>query len=119
MAVKEWVTKTVKFNFENLEVWTKAIAFCDKVLDLVQNIETVRNHYRLFEQIESACASVAMNIAEGKGRYSKKNLFIFFISPEALYLKPLRFWSYSRIGNGSRKERSKLSKKMLLKSARC
>lgn len=48
------------------------------ILDLVENIETDRKHYRLFEQIESACTSVAMNIAEGKGRYSKKE-FVHFL----------------------------------------
>jgi len=31
-----------------------------------------RQHYRLIEQIEASSTSVAMNIAEGKGRFSRK-----------------------------------------------
>jgi len=50
------------FSFEDLEVWQKAVEFADNVI----------KHYRLIEQLESAVTSVAMNIAEGKGRFSKK-----------------------------------------------
>lgn len=67
-----------QFNFEKLEVWQKAVAFADEVIALLDKIETSRNHYRLFEQMESACTSISMNIAEGKGRYSKKE-FIHFL----------------------------------------
>ena len=61
-----------QFNFEKLEVWQKAVDFADEVIALLDKIETTRNHYRLFEQMESASTSISMNIAEGKGRYSKK-----------------------------------------------
>ena len=62
----------MKFGYENLEVWNKAVDFAVKVIDIVENISTGRKHYRLLEQIESSSTSVAMNIAEGKGRFSKK-----------------------------------------------
>ena len=71
---------TEHFNFEKLEVWKKAIQYADKILELVANIETDRKHYRLFEQIESAATSVSLNIAEGKGRYSKKEFVHFYIA---------------------------------------
>ena len=77
---------TEHFNFEKLDVWTKAVEFADKILDLVENIETERKHYRLFEQIESAATSVSMNIAEGKGRFSKKEFVHFlYISRGSLF----------------------------------
>ena len=45
-----------------------------------------RKHYRLLEQIESCSTSVAMNIAEGKGRYSKKEYMQYlYISRGSLY----------------------------------
>jgi four helix bundle protein len=80
------VKLTERFNFEKLDVWTKAVEFADKILDLVENIETDRKHYRLFEQIESAATSVSMNIAEGKGRFSKKEFVHYlYISRGSLF----------------------------------
>ncbi len=58
--------------YKNLVVWQKSIQFACKIIGLIDAIESNRKHYRLIEQLESACASVATNIAEGKGRYSKK-----------------------------------------------
>ena len=68
---------TTRFSFEDLTVWEKSIEFCEKVIDLTENIQTDRKHYRLIEQLESASASVSQNIAEGKGRYSKKEFVNF------------------------------------------
>ena len=65
------------FNFEDLEVWKKSVAFAKAVIDLTSSIETDRKHYRLIEQLESASTSIALNIAEGKGRYSKKEFIQF------------------------------------------
>ena len=74
------------FGFEELEVWRKAIDFADYVIHLTENIETNRRHFRLVEQLEAASASIAMNIAEGKGRYSKKEFIQFlYISRGSLY----------------------------------
>ena len=75
-----------KFQFENLEVWQKAVNFADDILTLLEEFETTRKHYRLFEQMESACTSISMNIAEGKGRYSKKEFIHFlYISRGSLF----------------------------------
>ena len=63
--------------FEDLEVWQKAIDFVDKVIDLAEGIKTDRKHYRLIEQLEAASTSVALNIAEGKGRQYKKEFIQF------------------------------------------
>ena len=61
-----------KMIFEHLVVWQKAIDLADIVIDICENINTERKHFRLIEQLESSATSVASNIAEGKGRYSKK-----------------------------------------------
>ena len=62
----------IKFSFEDLEVWQKAVDFAVSVIDIVEIMNTNRNHYRLIEQLESAVTSISANIAEGKGRNSKK-----------------------------------------------
>jgi len=70
----------VRFGFEDLEVWQKAVKFTKMVIDITENISTERRHFRLLEQAESASTSIALNIAEGKGRYSKKEYvqFLYF-----------------------------------------
>ncbi len=76
----------MKFGYEDLDVWNKAVEFAVEVIDLVENVTTDRKHYRLLEQIESSSASVSMNIAEGKGRYSKKEFVQYlYISRGSLY----------------------------------
>jgi four helix bundle protein len=76
----------MKFAYEKLEVWNKAIEFTVKVIDTVGDINTNRKHFRLLEQIEASSASVPMNIAEGKGRYSKKEFIQYlYISRGSLY----------------------------------
>ena len=76
----------MKFAHEDLEVWNKAVDFAVAVIDTVEESTTDRRHYRLLEQIEASCTSVAMNIAEGKGRFSKKEFVQFlYISRGSLY----------------------------------
>ncbi len=76
----------MKFAYENLEVWNKAIDFAVKVINTVENISTDRKHYRLLEQIEASSTSIAMNIAEGKGRYSRKEFKQYlYIARGSLY----------------------------------
>ena len=76
----------MKFGYEDLEVWNKAVEFAVNVIGVVENISTDRRHYRLLEQIEASSASVATNIAEGKGRFSKKEFVQYlYISRGSLY----------------------------------
>ena len=65
------------FSFENLDVWQKAVEFANEVISVVDKLNTDRKHFRLIEQLESAVTSIAMNIAEGKGRFSKKEFMQF------------------------------------------
>jgi len=67
-----------RFSFEELEVWQKAVEFTRIVLEVSESIGARNKHYRLIEQLESASSSIALNIAEGKGRYSKKE-FIHYL----------------------------------------
>jgi len=51
----------IRFAYEDLEVWNRAVDFAVKVIDLVETIDTGRKHYRLLEQIEAASTNIAMN----------------------------------------------------------
>ncbi len=74
------------FDFKELNVWQKAMEFADQVIHLTENLNTNRNHYRLIEQLESSSTSVAQNIAEGKGRFSKKEYIHFlYIARGSIY----------------------------------
>ncbi|WBL41249.1 four helix bundle protein [Algoriphagus halophytocola] len=74
------------FGFKELKVWQKSIEFADVVLDLVENLNSSLKHYRLVEQIEACSVSISANIAEGKGRESKKEYIRFlYIARGSLY----------------------------------
>ena len=65
------------FTFQDLKVWHKSIKFAEKVIKAIDELDMPRKHFRLIEQLESASTSVAMNIAEGKGRRSSKEFIQF------------------------------------------
>ena len=67
------------FNFKDLHVWQRAIEFAKTVIDTVENNSSERKHFRLLEPVESSAISVALNIAEGKGRHAKKRVCAFSI----------------------------------------
>jgi four helix bundle protein len=64
--------------YKELQVWQKGMEFANQVIQMIDVLDTPRKQYRLLEQLESAVTSVPMNIAEGKGRESKKE-FIHFL----------------------------------------
>ena len=65
------------FSFQELKVWQKSVLFAEQVIRSIDEIEAPRRHFRLIEQLESACTSVSMNIAEGKGRQTTKEFIQF------------------------------------------
>ena len=75
-----------KSAYKDLLVWQKSLEFANAVIDLTEKLDTDRKHYRLGEQLEAAATSVPMNIAEGKGRFSRKEFKHFlFIARGSLY----------------------------------
>ena len=72
--------------YKDLRVWQQSIQFANQVIDITENMNTPQKHYRLVEQLEAAAASVPMNIAEGKGRHTPKDLIRFlYIARGSLY----------------------------------
>ena len=83
MADGSWLiadrrNRMARFSFEDLEVWKRAVLFAEMVILSSEQWKTAGKHFRLLEQVESTSASVAMNIAEGKGRFSKKE-FVYYL----------------------------------------
>jgi four helix bundle protein len=76
----------VKFGYEDLKVWQKAVDFAVEIIHVTEGFDLPRKHYRLIEQLEASSTSVASNIAEGKGRKSKKEYVQFlYIARGSLY----------------------------------
>lgn len=74
------------FGFKDLDVWRKAVKFAEAVISVTEKLDTDRKHFRLVENLEAAVVSIAANIAEGKGRYSKKEFVQFlYIARGSLY----------------------------------
>ena len=61
----------------DLEVWKRSVEWSCCIIKWISTLNLDRKHFRLIEQIESSSTSVPMNIAEGKGRNSKKEFIQF------------------------------------------
>ena len=89
----------MKFAYEDLDVWSKAVDFSVRVINLVDSLDTSRKHFRLLEQIEASSTSVSTNIAEGKGRFSKKEFVHYcYIARGSLYETMTFLEIFKRVG---------------------
>ncbi len=64
------------FAFEKLIVYQKAITFADEVCTLTRDLP--RGFFFLSNQLNIAALSIAANIAEGNGRFTKPDRRNFF-----------------------------------------
>jgi four helix bundle protein len=82
----EQLANNTRFSFEDLIVWQKSVDYAYKLLQLTEKIETDRKHYRSIENCEASAVSIPSNIAEGCGRFSKKeNVQFLYIARGSLY----------------------------------
>lgn len=65
------------FMFENLAVYQKALDFSEQILTLTESFP--RGYYFLTDQLNRTSLSVATNLAEGNGRFTKSDRRNFFI----------------------------------------
>ena len=71
------------FSFEKLEIYKRSLDFAVSVRSLCRGIRT---DYEILDQFKRAALSVSLNIAEGAGRYHKKDKQNFYyIAPGSLY----------------------------------
>ncbi len=64
------------FLFENLQVYQKAVDFADQIATLTESFP--RGYYFLVDQLNRAALSIATNLAEGNGRFTKPDRKHFF-----------------------------------------
>ena len=64
------------FMFENLQVYQKAVDLADQVSSLTEGFP--RGYYFLVDQLNRAALSIATNLAEGNGRFTKADRRNFF-----------------------------------------
>jgi len=64
------------FMFEKLEVYQKAVDFADRIAALTEGFP--RGYGFLADQLNRATLSIATNIAEGNGRFTKPDRKHFF-----------------------------------------
>jgi four helix bundle protein len=65
------------FMFENLQVYQKAVDLADKIATLTESFP--RGYYFLVDQLNRASLSIAANLAEGNGRFTKPDRKNFFL----------------------------------------
>ncbi|MCG3180119.1 MAG: hypothetical protein BIFFINMI_02474 [Phycisphaerae bacterium] len=64
------------FMFENLQVYQIAVDLADQVAQLAEKFP--RGYYFLTDQLNRAALSIATNLAEGNGRFTKADRKNFF-----------------------------------------
>ena len=64
------------FAFEKLFVYQKAVGFADTICSLTKGFP--RGYFFLTDQLSRAALSIAANIAEGNGRFTKADRKHFF-----------------------------------------
>jgi|LGVF01.1.fsa_nt_gb four helix bundle protein len=74
------------FSFKKIIVWQKSLDYAIRVSDFTDEVRKKGKYYRMLNQLDDSSFSVKSNIAEGNGRYSKKdNSRFLFIARGSLY----------------------------------
>jgi four helix bundle protein len=61
------------FNFEDLQVYQKSLAFMDHVYEISRSFPT-DERFNLTSQFRRATLSISLNVAEGSGATNKENI---------------------------------------------
>ena len=75
-SLLSWQRLVMAFSFEKLVVYRRAIDFSDAVCDATEQFP--RGYGFLVDQLNRASLSIAANIAEGNGRFTKADRRNFF-----------------------------------------
>ena len=73
------------FTFENLDVYKKAFTQNQKIYRLLKTDITIPRYFK--DQLGRASLSVQLNIAEGSGRFAKKDRRNFFVTARSSVLE--------------------------------
>ena len=73
------------YSFEKLHVWQESILLTEKIYQLTTAFPA-EEKFGLTSQLRRASSSIALNIAEGRGRFSRKEFIHFlYIARGSLY----------------------------------
>jgi len=73
------------FTFEKLEVYQKSLEFVEDIEELTQDLKC-KVSFSLIDQLQRSAISIPLNIAEGKGRFHKKDkINFFYISRSSIF----------------------------------
>ena len=102
------------FMFEKLEVYQKAVDLADEVAALTEGFP--RGYGFLVDQLNRAALSIATNLAEGNGRFTKPDRRNFFTIARVRHRSVCRSWK-SRAGAALSKRQRLLFSKSGAKSS--
>lgn len=71
------------FNFEDLQVYQKSLAFMDQVYEITRSFPT-DERFNLTSQFRRAALSISLNVAEGTGATNKENIRYLGIASRTL-----------------------------------
>ncbi|OGB87867.1 hypothetical protein A3H38_05670 [candidate division WOR-1 bacterium RIFCSPLOWO2_02_FULL_46_20] len=66
------------FDFEDFPVYKDAIKFIQEVDSFLESV-TQKGNVRIIDQLQRASTSIALNIAEGAGRFHKSDKKNFYV----------------------------------------
>jgi four helix bundle protein len=102
----------MKYDFEELNVYQDAIALAEEIYKLTKDFPK-EEQYGLVSQIRRAAMSVALNIAEGKGRYYTKVYVQFLYQARGSLYETIALIKMSlRLGHLSEENMLKLMEKV-------
>ena len=83
------------FMFEKLEVYQKALDFADEIAALTEHFP--RGHGFLVDQLNRAALSIAANLAEGNGRFTRpdRRNFLSITRGSGMFRRLIRYESVS------------------------
>jgi four helix bundle protein len=84
---------TQMFDFEKLEVYSKAKMFNKTITSFLENTKTDKITY---DQLRRAAFSIMLNIAEGSGRYTKPDRRNFYIVARGSAFECVAIFNYLR-----------------------
>jgi four helix bundle protein len=94
------------FMFEKLEVYQKATGFANNIISLTESMP--KGLYSLKDQLIRAAISIPANIAEGNGRWHKRDKHNFFVIARGSCFECVPLSKYQKPINSSNSQSTRI-----------